>query len=429
MLVEGYSSGHKYAQEKKNLTRMGDDNSAKTAMSPNAASSAPTPFPWTGAMLLLTVSVGFIAMGMQQLSEMHEIKVAKDVPPAASTASADDIPIGDALNANALYRIRSHDAHPIASPFTYNVSDSPACSPEADAFDRCIPVHRRCGRMVVDHFIPDRAAEALIEFQKRVIHGFGQGGGSGPVSLVELNLGIVSRKDRFISMIRTIEQMDASKRSLRESLDVIAGINPLSLDTFHNVVRKIHAFVSEYAFCPTFPCDSAEARDAARRHGRVSLRVAAPSFISDIRGGVAAKTVNDEYWHTHTDREQYGSFAITTLLYLNTQRDDAELDSFEGGQFEFAGDHPATVEPRRGRLSIFTSGPENPHFVAPVRDGHRHTLTLAFTCSSGDGTFLVDEAAAQLYVASRTAQEDPSHSTVMPPIFLERIRKYLAESD
>ena len=38
------------------------------------------------------------------------------------------------------------------------------------------------------------------------------------------------------------------------------------------------------------------------------------------------------------------------------------------------------VEPRKGRLSCFTSGTENPHRVTQVTSGERLAMTIAFTC-------------------------------------------------
>ena len=35
----------------------------------------------------------------------------------------------------------------------------------------------------------------------------------------------------------------------------------------------------------------------------------------------------------------------------------------------------------QGRLSCFTSGPENPHRVRRVTGGTRYALTIAFTCN------------------------------------------------
>jgi len=88
------------------------------------------------------------------------------------------------------------------------------------------------------------------------------------------------------------------------------------------------------------------------------------------------------------------------LLYLSDYGNE-----FQGGRFVFMdGDRlNRTVEPRRGktiesqldlknfntgneffcfkgRVSMFTSGGENLHYVEKVTDGIRYALTIAFTC-------------------------------------------------
>lgn len=64
---------------------------------------------------------------------------------------------------------------------------------------------------------------------------------------------------------------------------------------------------------------------------------------------------------------------------------------FQGGRFIFIDEKVnRTVEPKKGRLSIFTSGAENPHYVERVTRGVRFAMTISFTCdtkySIGDPT-------------------------------------------
>ena len=40
----------------------------------------------------------------------------------------------------------------------------------------------------------------------------------------------------------------------------------------------------------------------------------------------------------------------------------------------------SVVEPKKGRVSIFTSGAENPHYVEKVLSGVRYAITVSFTC-------------------------------------------------
>ena len=48
----------------------------------------------------------------------------------------------------------------------------------------------------------------------------------------------------------------------------------------------------------------------------------------------------------------------------------------------------STVEPRAGRVSAFTSGAENEHFVERVKQGVRYAITISFTC---DPSFAIQD--------------------------------------
>jgi 2OG-Fe(II) oxygenase superfamily len=68
------------------------------------------------------------------------------------------------------------------------------------------------------------------------------------------------------------------------------------------------------------------------------------------------------------------------LLYLSTFNVD-----FTGGRLVFLSDKfperaDLIVEPRAGRTVIFTSGPENTHYVERVTAGNRFVLAFWFTC-------------------------------------------------
>ena len=101
-----------------------------------------------------------------------------------------------------------------------------------------------------------------------------------------------------------------------------------------------------------------------------------PCFFSRLNEK-PAKTLNDEYWHRHIDKDTYGKFIYTALIYLSDHGSD-----FEGGDFKFVGGlaHNQTVSPKKGLFSTFSSGSENPHLVEKVTSGERYALTIAFAC-------------------------------------------------
>lgn len=76
-------------------------------------------------------------------------------------------------------------------------------------------------------------------------------------------------------------------------------------------------------------------------------------------------------------QETYKSFHYTSLLYLTDYGRD-----FQGGRFVFMDKDNVTraVEPRKARVTMFTSGSENVHYVEKVTSGTRYALTVSFTC-------------------------------------------------
>mmetsp|Transcript_32871 Transcript_32871/g.103950 ORF Transcript_32871/g.103950 Transcript_32871/m.103950 type:complete len:485 (-) Transcript_32871:1177-2631(-) len=87
---------------------------------------------------------------------------------------------------------------------------------------------------------------------------------------------------------------------------------------------------------------------------------------------------NHIYWNAHVDKANIPTYDYSALLYLNDCHED-----FEGGEFEFIDDDVnRVVEPRAGRLLLFTSGPENLHRVRKVTEGTRYVLAMWFTCSA-----------------------------------------------
>lgn len=72
-----------------------------------------------------------------------------------------------------------------------------------------------------------------------------------------------------------------------------------------------------------------------------------------------------------TFQETYPSFHYTSLLYLNNFDKD-----FKGGRFIFVDGKAentttSVIEPKKARISAFTSGEENRHHVEKVIQGER----------------------------------------------------------
>jgi hypothetical protein len=222
------------------------------------------------------------------------------------------------------------------------------CSKDYDndrlQFKRCAP--QRCGRFVTDEVVNDREAQQLLSLAKR---GLSLGGSSGGASILDLHSGALSHQTSFANVYKIIETNKNKNIFTEKDFKVYKEVKNKILSTI-----AIHFGVSpQYLF------------------------LTHPTFFSRLTSE-PSKTIHDEYWHKHIDKETYKSFHYTSLLYLSTHNQD-----FTGGRFVFVDNNSnrnVTIEPKFGRLSAFTSGSENEHFVEKVMSGTRYAITVSFTC-------------------------------------------------
>ncbi|XP_050089136.1 2-oxoglutarate and iron-dependent oxygenase domain-containing protein 3-like isoform X1 [Anopheles aquasalis] len=215
---------------------------------------------------------------------------------------------------------------------------------EISKYAGCIPA--QCGRFVSDKIVSAAEAGILLDLARA---GFEHGQSSGGASILDLHSGALSQGTQFVNIYR-----------LPEARRIFTAQH---INVYRHVKEKV--------------------RQAVADHFRLSvdaLHLTHPTFFSRLTNGTA-KTIHDEYWHPHVDKETYSSFHYTTLLYLTDYGKD-----FTGGRFVFIdseGKHNRTnvyIEPRRARVSGFTSGAENMHHVEQVTGGVRFAITISFTC-------------------------------------------------
>ena len=143
----------------------------------------------------------------------------------------------------------------------------------------------------------------------------------------------------------------------------------------------------------------------------------APTFITRLDGrdpDWEPAEIHDEYWHVHADRNNTEHYHYSGLLYLNEYEKD-----FEGGKLHFydpksfnEDTHTAsedgiqqTIEPRPGRVVVFTSGHENPHKVERVESGTRFVLAFWFTCTKEKEFEIFLDGEAHLTFSKRIAAQ------------------------
>ncbi|XP_050349855.1 2-oxoglutarate and iron-dependent oxygenase domain-containing protein 3-like [Nymphalis io] len=231
------------------------------------------------------------------------------------------------------------------------------CSPEyvkdIDKYEGCAPKY--CKRFVTDKVISVRETEELLKLAQK---GLKYGGSFGGASILDLHSGALSKGQHFVNVYK----MDEMKNLFTQD----------DFNIFKDVKDKIkYTIAHHFGVRPD------------------KLYLTHPTFFSEITSKTAF-TVHDEYWHPHVDKETYKSFHYTTLLYLG----DYNID-FRGGRFVFIDDKfNSTIEPRKGRLSMFTSGGENFHYVEKVTSGVRYAITISFTC---DEKFAINDPSPANY--------------------------------
>lgn len=219
---------------------------------------------------------------------------------------------------------------------------------EITEFPKCVPTH--CGRFVSDSLVDNME---LTKLQEIAVEGFKLSQSSGGASILDLHSGAISQGDHFVNLY----QMEKAKGLFKKE----------HLLTYKLVKEKIKTAIADrFEINPKY------------------LYLTYPTFFSKITNETA-KTVHDEYWHPHVDKKTYESFHYTSLLYLSDFGTD-----FKGGRFRFIDGSEAEaekarkfsyVEPKKGRLSVFTSGEENLHNVEKVEEGERYAITISFTCN------------------------------------------------
>ena len=202
-----------------------------------------------------------------------------------------------------------------------------------------------CGRLAIDNIVSPAEADILSSLLTAALNT--TGGGSGGVSVLDLASGAVSRGSAFVDLYKVLSSSSSS------------GLSREALDLYRDVVNRVKGVVAA-----TFE---------AKRKPKRKLFLSSPTFFSQFEGGVEPSTEHDEYWHTHIDTNVYPHFSYTGLVYLT----DPDHD-FQGGSFQFESGEP--IEARKGRVLVFSSGPENPHHVEPVSSGIRRALTISFSC-------------------------------------------------
>jgi len=234
--------------------------------------------------------------------------------------------------------------HNLEEPYEAEVQ----CLIKRDVGKECYP--QTCRRKIIDGLFPEEEIDALHDIvnkgmatRKEIV--------GGP-TLLDINTG-------FVRDSTGVENLFSLTRKGGELF------TPDDFAVYGKIIHKLKQVVE------------------TEMGGVQKLFFTSPTFITRLTHK-AAQDVHDEYWHTHADRNNTAHYHYSGLLYMSTFEKD-----FQGGRLIFPssyssedeeGEPQLIVEPKRGRVILFTSGHENPHRVEQVTSGNRFTLSFWFTC-------------------------------------------------
>lgn len=272
--------------------------------------------------------------------------------------------------------LRYTSSEPLDAPLWTAVPCSDAYTADAayaaGASGGCLPTAggtHGCGRYIQDGLFSEEEVDAL---KAMVRAGMARSRVEAGPTILDLNTGFM--RDRVLQNIYRPQRLDGV---------VLPAVNytDAQFQLYGSVYERIHARLRAV-------------------FGLATLHFTAPTFVTRIRGAPdwQPASAHDEYFHTHSDKANTDHYDYSGLVYLSTGggRD------FTGGDFHFsrpADDAAAvppppdaddaawvpehTVQPRAGRLLLFTSGTENMHNLDLVTGGERFVFSMWFSCHPG----------------------------------------------
>ena len=234
----------------------------------------------------------------------------------------------------------------------------------------CIAINNNCGIRIVDGIFTNEECNLL---ENIAIKGFSVRENAPGPSILDINTGYIRDSSNGLeNLYRSV--------SLGIRKEIFHGDDYAH---YFHVINKLKETIEK-----TFGI------------GNNKLKFTAPTFFTRLNSGLDINNnndndndtkekawepaeIHDEYWHSHIDRENTEHYHYSGLLYLSTYK-----QNFTGGRLGFQDAQtdgaPAhtIVEPRMGRVALFTSGKENPHYVERLTKGQRLVLAFWFTCDT-----------------------------------------------
>ncbi|XP_053612119.1 2-oxoglutarate and iron-dependent oxygenase domain-containing protein 3-like [Plodia interpunctella] len=212
---------------------------------------------------------------------------------------------------------------------------------DIDKYEGCFP--KECKRFVTDKVISPKETEELLVMAKK---GFQQYDSTEGITTLDLDSGALTNG---VHNVNIYQNKDKSAFWIED------------FNLFRNVKEKVKfAIVHHFAVEPS------------------KIFLTRPALFMEIKklSSEKSKTFPITYWQPHVDNDFDNSYHFTAVLYLSNYNKD-----FKGGRFVFVDENVnKTIEPRKSRLNMFTSGGENRYYIEKVTSGIKYIVMYFFTC-------------------------------------------------
>ena len=218
------------------------------------------------------------------------------------------------------------------------------CVASNDPFPKCLAREGNCAFLVKDGVFDDEIPAKLLSVAEK---GFSMRETVGGPTILDINTGFLRDSNGLVNLFAKMEE----GASIYTTED---------FTVYGSVINQLK-------------------RTVEGLFGLEELYFTAPTFITrlDGRSSWEPQEDHDVYWNAHVDRDNTAHYHYSGLLYLSDYGRD-----FEGGRLHLLeeGDDSIVVEPKAGRVVIFSSGKEHRHRVERVTRGQRFVLAFWFTC-------------------------------------------------
>lgn len=185
----------------------------------------------------------------------------------------------------------------------------------------CTPEH--CRRVVADGFVTREENDALLRIARKGMAYSNAAAEFGGPTIMDINSGFVRDQDGMINMYAPQQVADPSAKPHDRRGEPRVHFSDEEYGLYKRTIQRIRQkIIDEF--------DLEE------------LYFTAPTFITREVGNAthwAPKSIHDEYWHPHVDKNNTAHYDFSGLLYLN----DHGID-YTGGMFAFL-DGPRESQP------------------------------------------------------------------------------------